>query len=99
MESVQRHLRGRLTHRLGADAAHHLAGMNDSTLEDFFDSSYKLVKARTVKAIFNDYLLGTEVTSQEDLEKHNRVHVSLANNAIILKITQASLRKHTQLVK
>jgi len=63
MESVQRHLSGRLTHRLSGDTTNHLTRVDDGTLEDFLDRANKLIKGCLVEALLLDDLLGAHVSS------------------------------------
>ena len=96
MERIERHLGGRFSHRLRTDASHHLTRVHNGTSEDFLDRRDELVKANSVEAVLADNLLRTEVASEEDLEQHQRVLMSLINDRIILQ--DGCLRQHTERV-
>lgn len=92
MESVERHLRGWLAHRLGRNAANHLTRVHNRALEDLTDRSDQLVERLSVEAVLADDLLGAQVPAQENLEELDRVPVSLGDDTTWLMSAQSCLR-------
>ena len=68
MERVERHLRSWFTHRLSTNRAHHFAGIDDRRPEDFTQIRNELIETVGVEAVFTHYLLGIQVSPQENLE-------------------------------
>jgi len=69
MKSVQRHLSGRLTHRLSSNTSNHLTRVDDCALKDFFYRANQLIEGGLVEALFLYNLLGAEVSSEENLKQ------------------------------